>query len=514
MMNRNPFIAALAAITVFSWLIADSGSSEAQLFRRFRQRIQSRTNLPPVPADQRQPRTRTRQQPNVPRYTPQQSPNQPSVTPRRVAPVNPSGSDADGAASRSSADRPATTAPANTPADRSRVGARTGVAPRMAPGGRTVNRPPVGSPSDPKADTVDDRFGPSILPNNQVASEIKPTIGIRVVPARQGTPGLQVTGFNPGSLAASAGLKVGDLIVSLDGQPTSSVAEISRLLTGRKGGDKVQLRIVRDANSGAIIVPLIGAIGSEPLPTAVASGLVADQRTATPNRQAIGSQDNQSTDLAADANAEQAFGLSYTNIDGQRGALVTEIQPDSPASTAGLKTGDRIVAVDGRLLINAQALKETLGQRKDSPAIDLRMVRDGKLLSANIVSTDDVATDSLIAGDGKATSGKGKKTTLGGVGKLLGGLLGGKPKPEPKDEMALGDDEGVQQVDFETEIATKDEDRSPDPVSLKALAPPTNGETEELLPPKQDSEKSPEQLKREIEELERQLKELKAKTNK
>jgi membrane-associated protease RseP (regulator of RpoE activity) len=467
MMNRKPFIAALAAITVISWSIADSRNSDAQLLRRLRGRIQSRAIAPQPPVNQ----DRTPAQPNVPRYSPQQRPDQPSVAPRRVAPVKPAQPGAAGPDAKSSATR----------------------SPRTT-GGNVANRPRLDSPNDPNEKSANQRFGQSILPGSNDAQENKASLGIQVVQSQQAIPGLEVTGFNPGSLATEAGLQVGDLIISLDGQPTTDIAAISKLLSVREGGDKVRLRIVRDRRTSAIDVPLIAGTPSSPSISAIAAN--SPQQVPGSERPAA---------KQPKSGVAEAFGLRYTNVDGQRGALVMEVEKGTAASVSGLKAGDRIVAVDGRLLVNAQALKQTLDQRKDGPKIGVRMVRDGKLLSAQI-DPSKAGANSLAAGDEKSANDNQEKSALGGVGALLGGLLGGKPKQKPKDEMALGDDEGVRQVDFESEVAGQDQ--PPDPLSLEALLPPKTGEVEELLPPKQDSKKSPEQLKKEIEELERKVKEL------
>jgi membrane-associated protease RseP (regulator of RpoE activity) len=198
--------------------------------------------------------------------------------------------------------------------------------------------------------------------------------------------------------------------------------------------------------------------------------------------------------------------LQFKDIDGQRGALVTAVEPGTPAAASGLQTGDRIVAMDGRLLVDSLALKQALAQRQSESAVELRMVREGKLLSAKIsqsqTGSKSLATDNPSSGDQQ------QKSALGGVGALLGGLLGGKGKAEPQDEMALDDEQGVRQVDFETDIDAGDPDRSPDPLSLEALELPPDSEPIELLPPKTDSENPVEQLRKEIAELQRKLKEL------
>jgi membrane-associated protease RseP (regulator of RpoE activity) len=324
-------------------------------------------------------------------------------------------------------------------------------------------------------------------------------LGIKVIPSAQAIPGLSVTGFNPGSLAAEAGLRVGDLIVSIDGRPTRSAAEIGQLLSERSGGERVLLRVVRNQRMSAIEVPLIG--GS---PASVDSGAIATDST-KPNPAPATVQQPEPPVGA------KAFGLQYTDIDGQRGALVTSVEKGTPASTSGLQTGDRIVAVDGRLLVDALALKQVLDQRPAGAAVDIRMVREGKLLSALIDPA--LPVNQSLAADDPASDDPKKKTALGGVGALLGGLLGGKPssKAESKDEMALGDDEAVRQVDFEAEIEGGDPDRTPDPLSLEALELPPKSEPTKLVPAESDADKTVEQLRKEIAELERRLKELKEK---
>jgi len=144
----------------------------------------------------------------------------------------------------------------------------------------------------------------------------------------------------------------------------------------------------------------------------------------------------------------EMLGMRYTNVQGQRGAVVTEIQKNSPASVSGLKIGDRIVAIDGRLLISAEAFRQIVADHHENFPVNVRMVRDGKLLSAKIdPHAKATLDDSLTANDGQSLKTGKNESALSGFGALLGGLLGGKPKPkpEPKDEMALGDDEELEE---------------------------------------------------------------------
>ncbi len=58
--------------------------------------------------------------------------------------------------------------------------------------------------------------------------------------------GIYVTTVYDNSPAASAGVKVGDIIVSIDDQKMTSINQMIRLLLNYKAGDKVKVKIMRD----------------------------------------------------------------------------------------------------------------------------------------------------------------------------------------------------------------------------------------------------------------------------
>lgn len=65
-------------------------------------------------------------------------------------------------------------------------------------------------------------------------------------------------------------------------------------------------------------------------------------------------------------------------VDGSKGALVREVISDSPASKAGLKANDVIVAVDGQSITSEEQLRELLLAHKEGDSVSLEVVRDGK----------------------------------------------------------------------------------------------------------------------------------------
>jgi len=72
-------------------------------------------------------------------------------------------------------------------------------------------------------------------------------------------------------------------------------------------------------------------------------------------------------DLAA------AFGVE----EGTGGAVVVDVQPDSPAAEAGLRTGDVIVAVNGRAVDSAAAARNRLGLLQVGEEVELEVLRGG-----------------------------------------------------------------------------------------------------------------------------------------
>src|SRR5437773_2602367 len=62
------------------------------------------------------------------------------------------------------------------------------------------------------------------------------------------------------------------------------------------------------------------------------------------------------------------------------GALVSQVEPNSPGAKGGLKTGDVITGLDGQPVNDSGELQVVVGQKRPGTTIDLDVLRDGKNL--------------------------------------------------------------------------------------------------------------------------------------
>jgi S1-C subfamily serine protease len=96
------------------------------------------------------------------------------------------------------------------------------------------------------------RIVASLMADGRVRRAYLGVAGVRrPLPARvarwaQRESGLEVVEVIGGSPAATAGLRVGDVIVALDGTPVSSAGDLQRLMLGDAIGRRMTLRVIRE----------------------------------------------------------------------------------------------------------------------------------------------------------------------------------------------------------------------------------------------------------------------------
>lgn len=124
--------------------------------------------------------------------------------------------------------------------------------------------------------------------------------------------------------AGAAGVKSGDIITAVDGDPIDDALDLSRTIAGKAPNSTVELTIWRDGAETKLSVKL------QVLNEEVAAA--PDQQTPVP---------------PAPLPTETSVGLTLVpNSDGSGGLLIQDVKPDSQAAEKGLAVGDSILEVN------------------------------------------------------------------------------------------------------------------------------------------------------------------------
>jgi serine protease Do len=177
------------------------------------------------------------------------------------------------------------------------------------------------------------------------------------------TPGVVVADVDEGGPAAHAGLRVGDVIESIDGMPVDNVALFTLSLYLRTTGDKVGLQIARGSKRMELQVPVL-----EPLH----------------DLSRLSDLSNPATDLIA------RLGIIGTTINREieefvgplripSGVLVTATVANRLAVDSGLQEGDVIHAFNRVPIKSMDELRTEFGKLKPSDPAALQVERNGKL---------------------------------------------------------------------------------------------------------------------------------------
>ncbi len=151
-----------------------------------------------------------------------------------------------------------------------------------------------------------------------------------------------------------------------------------------------------------------------------------------------------------------SFGLKKA-----QGALVSAVEPRSPAEKAGIKAGDIILAVNGHGIDQSIDLPRTIGESRPGTAVKLRIWRQGdtRELSASLgeIPAEKVASAPGVAGEKSGKLGVAVRTLTAEERKEIGaegGLLveaaegpAGRAGVQPGDVILALNNQPVKNVD-------------------------------------------------------------------
>ena len=145
--------------------------------------------------------------------------------------------------------------------------------------------------------------------------------------------GVLIAQVQPDSAAEKAGLRAGDVVISVDGKPVKTTAQLRNEIGKRRIGEKLKLTILRDGRSKVIKVEV-----GEPMSRLASSGRI-----------------HKFLEGAA----------LKTTDEGRGGVEIINIERNSVAASSGLRRGDVIVSANRYRVSNLDDLRKAAKESKD-----------------------------------------------------------------------------------------------------------------------------------------------------
>src|SRR6266403_2272798 len=172
--------------------------------------------------------------------------------------------------------------------------------------------------------------------------------------------GVVIEGVEPGSPAEKAGLKGGDVITSVNGTAVKTGNDLVNPIASAPIGSKVKITYYRDKQMKDT------------------TATVEDRTRVFPNTQGRVSS-------TPDENAPAEFGLHVENltpvraqkvgIEGQKGVVVSEIEPASFADDTGFQPGDVVSEVNGMAVTSVDDYRKAVSKLKPGENVVFKVLR-------------------------------------------------------------------------------------------------------------------------------------------
>lgn len=159
--------------------------------------------------------------------------------------------------------------------------------------------------------------------------------------------------------AAKGGLQVGDVILSMNGQPIVMSADLPHLVGSLKDGAKAKLEIIRNGKRQNLDIT-VGALPDE------------DADITTPGQGGPERSSNRLGVAVSDLTAEQKKALEL------KGGVVIKEVLDGPAALIGLRPGDVISHLNNQAIGSAKEFTEIAKDLPKNRSVSMRVLRQGR----------------------------------------------------------------------------------------------------------------------------------------
>jgi serine protease Do len=180
--------------------------------------------------------------------------------------------------------------------------------------------------------------------------------------------GALVASVAPNSAAAKGGLEPGDVIIGYNGKPVKKNEDLVQMVMSTRPGTSVPLRVIREGKEKTVSVS------------------VEELDLEAETTQTRADDNNRDNDQGQESSG---FGMTLQNItpdlsrrlrldDNVKGAMITEVDPQSPAARSGLAPGDVITRVNRVQVSSAADAQRELGKVQSHRSALLIILRMGQ----------------------------------------------------------------------------------------------------------------------------------------
>ncbi|MDE2060239.1 MAG: DegQ family serine endoprotease [candidate division NC10 bacterium] len=168
--------------------------------------------------------------------------------------------------------------------------------------------------------------------------------------------GALVSDVMEGSPAEHAGVKQGDVIVEFDGKKVKTSTDLPHIVASTPVGKEVPMKVIRDGAELTLQIK-VGQLKEEQ---------VAAMASSSPK-----------TKLGIDIQELNPTLSRKFGLKGEKGVVITEVEPDSPGDAVGLQPGDLILEINRVRVTTVSQVRRVLEKTKPNEPTLLLVKRDG-----------------------------------------------------------------------------------------------------------------------------------------